>query len=41
MDKEKYIKYCTNAKKGAMEFDFKKLTNKLINIIEGIKQNEN
>ena len=41
MDKEKYNQYCTNAKKGALEFDFERLTNKLINIIEGIKQNEN
>ena len=41
LNKEKYIEYCKNAKKGALEFDFKELTNKLINIIEGIKQNEN
>ena len=41
LNKEKYIEYCNNAKKVALEFDFKELKNKLINIIEGIKQNEN
>ncbi len=37
MSKEEYLKYCSNARKGALDFDFKKLTEKLISVIEGIK----
>ncbi len=41
ISKEKYTQYCINAKKGAMDFDFEKLTNKLIKVIEGTERNEN
>ena len=35
---EKYSGFCVNAKKAASEYDFKNLTQKLINVIEGIKK---
>lgn len=35
--KEDYKKYCDNCLKAVKEFDYKELTNKLINVIEGVK----
>ena len=35
---EKYAEFCANAKKAALEYDFKNLTQKLINVIEGTKK---
>lgn len=36
MDETKYNKYCKNALHGAIDFDWKKLTDKLINVIENV-----
>ena len=35
MDKETYSRYCRNARKGAEEYDFKNLTQKLLKIMTG------
>lgn len=35
MPKEEYQRYCDNAKRTAEDYDFRKLTDKLINILEG------
>jgi glycosyltransferase involved in cell wall biosynthesis len=34
LSKSKYVEYCNNARKAAVDYDYKKLTKKLINIIE-------
>ena len=40
MSKEKYGELGANARKGAADFDYKALTRKLINVIEGVKFRE-
>src|SRR5699024_2615995 len=40
MQEQDYLSLCNNALKAAMDYDFKNLTSKLINTIEGDNQNE-
>lgn len=40
MQEQDYLSLCNNALKAAMDYDFKNLTSKLINTIEGVNQNE-